>query len=135
MRLLDSKGWIQADLARATGLPKDSISTYVRGVALPTPRSLKKLAEQLDVDPVDLLPNATQNAIENDKPSLEIRTSASAPNVAWLQVNRLVTLRTATAVAELLAQDVADRDAARRAAFAREREDSGPDREADAPAD
>ncbi len=100
-----ARGWNQSELARQADLPRDSISTYVRGVSFPSPKSLQKLADALGVLPADLLPNSVESAIDEDNPSLNMRVSTAAPNSAWLQVNRLVSLSTAARVIELIEAD------------------------------
>lgn len=104
-RLMLAKGWNQSELARQAGLPRDSISTYIRGRTLPTPKSLQALADALGTTPGDVFPGAIQQATMDDTASIEIRSSTSAPGMAWLQVNRLVTLQTAVDVAKLLEAD------------------------------
>ena len=104
-RLMRSKGWSQSELARRADLPRDSISVYVRGRSLPTPTSLSSLARALEVEPEELLPNHVESAIDNDSPALELKVSPNAPNVAWLRINRLVTLPTALKVIEMLESD------------------------------
>jgi transcriptional regulator with XRE-family HTH domain len=104
-QMMLARGWNQSELARQAGLPRDSISTYVRGVALPTPKSLQALATALGVPAAEVLPNAIEMAVDEDHPSFEIKVSPSAPSTAWLRVNRLVSLSTATRVAELIEAD------------------------------
>lgn len=104
-RLMIGKGWTQSELARQAGLPRDSISVYVRGRSLPTPVNTEKLARAFGVSARDILPNAVESAIDEDEPSFEMRSSVNAPNVVWLRVNRAVTLATAVKVAELLQTD------------------------------
>jgi transcriptional regulator with XRE-family HTH domain len=104
-QLMLSRGWNQSELARQADLPRDSISTYVRGIAFPTPKSLKSLAVALGVSMTDILPNAIESALDDDHPSFELKVSPSAPNTAWLRINRLVTLSTATKIAELIQTD------------------------------
>lgn len=103
--LMLDRGWNQSELGRRAGLPRDSISVYVRGQSLPTPKSLKALSDALSVSPEELLPNHTESAIDADHPALDIRVSPGSPDTAWLRVNRLVTLRTALEVAKLLEAD------------------------------
>lgn len=104
--LMRSRGWTQSELARQADLQRDSVSVYVRGRSLPTPKNLAKLASALGVTEQELLPNHSLNAIEGDRtPSLEIKVSTGAPNTAWLHVNRLVKMSTAVKVAELLNDD------------------------------
>lgn len=59
---LDQRGWLQADLARATAphtkdkkpLRRDLISNYVRGRNEPRSANLQAIARALKVDPADL---------------------------------------------------------------------------------
>lgn len=103
--LMLSKGWTQSELARQADLPRDSVSTYVRGKSLPTPVSLEKLAAALGVEPAELMPNHVESAIDSDMPALEMKVSPNQPGVAWLRVNRLVTTQTALKIMTLLEED------------------------------
>lgn len=104
-QLMLSRGWSQSELGRQSGLPRDSISVYIRGKSLPTPQSLEALARAFNVDPSEILPNHIESAIDEDTPSLEMKVSPNAPNQAWLRVNRLVSIKTAVKVVELLEAD------------------------------
>lgn len=106
-RLMISKGWHQLEFARQAGLPRDSVSVYMRGKSLPGPKVVAKLADALGVTPLDLLPNHVESAIEDDIPALDIKVSANAPGQAWLRVNQLVTTATAVKIADLLEHDEA----------------------------
>lgn len=109
-KLMLARGWHQSELARQADLPRDSISVYIRGKSLPTPTSLQALASALSVTAEELLPNHLEGAIDEDMPALEIRVSTNAADIAWIRLNRAVTLRTALKIAELLENDnVADR--------------------------
>ena len=101
-------GLSQSDLARASDLNRDAISTYVRGKSLPSPANLERLAAALHVEASALLPNYHESAIDHDFPALEIKISPSSPGTAWLRVNRLVTVPTALKIAELLEADHAN---------------------------
>lgn len=104
-RLMLAKGWHQSELARQADMPRDSVSVYIRGKSLPTPQSLKRLADALGVKEEELLPNHVESAIDEDNPSFEMKVSPNAPNLAWIRVNRLVTLPTAVKIAEILQAD------------------------------
>lgn len=104
-KLMLSRGWNQSETARRAGLTRDKISTYVRGLAFPTPACAKALASAFDMSVEELLPNNIESAIDADDPSFEMKVSTGAPNVAWIRVNRLVTLSTAVKIAELLQND------------------------------
>jgi transcriptional regulator with XRE-family HTH domain len=91
MAVMLDKGWNQSELARASGLGRDAISTYIRGVSFPEPRNLHKLAAALGTEPEHLLPNAVVRAMESDTgPMLEIRQAAGHPDKVWVRVNRMV---------------------------------------------
>ena len=108
--LMLARGWHQSELSRRAGLPRDSISVYIRGKSLPTPTSLQALAEALSVKAEELLPNHIESAIDEDTPSMEVKVSPNAPDKAWLRVNRIVSVHTALKVMEMLeSDDVVDR--------------------------
>lgn len=56
--LMNARNMSQSDLARASGIQRSNISSYVRGLTYPTPLFLKKLAEALGVAPEELSPEA-----------------------------------------------------------------------------
>ena len=113
-QLMIRKGWHQSELARQSGLPRDSISVYIRGRSLPTPASLKQLATALGVSGEELLPNHVESAIDEDHPSIEFKVSPNMPDKAWLRVNRLVSVRAALKIMDILENDnVADRGRSR----------------------
>lgn len=99
------KGWTQSELSRRADVKRDSVSTYVRGVSLPGPLNLKKLASALGVNETELLPNHIEAAIDEDVPSLELKISSADSRVAWLRVNRLVSTSVAVKVVEILNGD------------------------------
>ena len=49
--------WLVRDLADASGVHRNQISTYELGKAGAHPDTIRKLAEALDVDPRELLPD------------------------------------------------------------------------------
>ena len=104
-RLMMQKGWRQSDLARRADLPRDSISVYIRGKSVPTPQSIDKLALALGVTPEELFPNYVESAIDNDVPEMEMKVSPNAPHIAWLRVNRYVTVEVANEIMGLLIND------------------------------
>lgn len=72
-KLMLDKNLTQSDLARKAGLERNRISSYVRGVALPTGLYLKKLADALGVNPTDLL---SDDRLAPEKPAYSMRVSA-----------------------------------------------------------
>lgn len=101
--LMLAKSWNQSELGRQSGLPRDSISTYVRGRSLPTPQNLEALAKAFGVESTELLPNYMEAALDADIPSLEMKSGDHG--MSWLRVNRLVSTATAIKIVELLEND------------------------------
>lgn len=99
-QLRTRKGWSQADLHRATGLPRDAISVYELAKSLPTEASLQKLARALEVDAKELLPARIMARREN-LAMFEIRT-IDTPGKVLLRVNQEVDLTVALKIAEML---------------------------------
>lgn len=104
-KLMLSKGWSQSELGRRSGLARDAISVYIRGKSLPTPQSLQLLAAALGVSEIALLPNHTESSIDHDNPAFEMRVSPGAQHLAWIRVDRLVSVSTAVKIADLLEKD------------------------------
>lgn len=104
-QLMLERGWHQSELARRADIPRDAVSIYVRGKSFPTPKNLAALASAFGISETELLPNHVESAIDEDNPSFEMKVSPGAPSVAWVRVNRLVSLATAVKIAELLETD------------------------------
>ena len=102
------KNMNQSDLSRASGLGRDSISTYINGRTFPTPRALKILAETLRVRTEDLLPNTIMQAMDDEHPAVELKQASGHPNKAWLRINRAMSFSTAAKIIDLINQDDAD---------------------------
>jgi len=104
--LMIAKGWHQSELARQSSIPRDSISTYVRGRSLPTPQNLELLAGALGVTAEELLPDYAEASVaDEENPSFEMRVSGAAPGTAWVRVNRLVSMTAAIEIARILEND------------------------------
>jgi transcriptional regulator with XRE-family HTH domain len=104
--MMTAKGLIQADLARATGLSRNNISTYIRGQCFPTQRSLELLASALNCTADELLPNVRESALRAEtQPDMSLQSSVADPNRSWLTVNRLVTTSVAIKIMALLNED------------------------------
>jgi len=87
-KMMLSKGMTQSELARASNLERNRISSYVRGVALPTGLSLTKLASALGVKPTELLPDSR---LDEEKPAYSVSISADGKDMRltadmWLPV-------------------------------------------------
>lgn len=65
--------WNQSELSRATGLGRDSISTYINGTVHPTPKNLAKIANAFGCKPSDLSGGYAPSAIlRNEDAVLEM---------------------------------------------------------------
>lgn len=104
--LMLAKGWRQSELARRAGLPRDSISTYIRGKTLPTSASAVKLAKALGVEAEELLPYSAESnpAVRGiiEVPSIGMTVNPNTPNIAFLQVNRNVSTALAVKIIEMV---------------------------------
>lgn len=101
-QMLLKRGMTQSDLARASGLGRDSISGYVRGRNLPEPKSAKAIADALGITVEELYPGAAERAIDNELPAFDMRAAAGHPGHAWLRINRKVPFGIAAKIAALI---------------------------------
>lgn len=108
--LLLTKDWTQADLARATGLGRDSISTYINGKTFPTPRALRLVADALGVKTEDLLPNSLMQAMEDEHPAISLTQAVGHPGKAWLRINRAMSFTAAAKIIEVIQADDAHQE-------------------------
>lgn len=81
------KGWTQSELSRASNTGRDSISNYIRGRTIPSPKNLRKLADALGVEPSDLYPNFALKAAALDQPSVQTRVLPGDPKFMYLEVS------------------------------------------------
>lgn len=100
--LMTERNMNQAELARAAGLGRDSISGYVNGRNLPEPKSAKALADALGVTVPDLYPGAVEVAVDAEMPAIELRQIAGHPGQAWLRVNRKVPFSAAAKIIAII---------------------------------
>lgn len=88
---------------KATNYPRgrDSVSSWVRGHALPQPRNLKKLADFLQVRPEDLLPPSQSH----EDSTIELRQVATEPGMVQLRINRTCSPQAAAQILNILNKD------------------------------
>lgn len=93
--LISERGWNQSELARQATLHlpageemrRDSVSVYVRGIALPKPKYLNAIAKALRVEVKELLPDRGLQV--PDTPAEMMMTKMEDGRV-WLQINQAV---------------------------------------------
>lgn len=111
------KGWNQSELSRRasaflpkptpgqkrghSGIGRDLISHYIRGLMLPGPANLNALAQALGVEPADLMPTVGQPQI-GDVP-LEVK--AMDGDRMYLRIARSVSTDTAMKIMQLLREE------------------------------
>ena len=100
--LILEKDMNQADLARLSGLGRDSISTYVRGRSVPSPQNLQKIAKALDVDKDKLYPNYAAASAMVEEPTLQIKAVDGSADSMWLVINMKVPAEKAIEVMKIL---------------------------------
>jgi transcriptional regulator with XRE-family HTH domain len=91
LSLLADRRWTQGDLHRASGVSRDAISCYVRGVSFPDPPNLQRVASAFGLTSETLLPNIVESAARNDTmPPLEIRSIPGDPDNVWMRINQKI---------------------------------------------
>ena len=93
---MQAKNWNQSDLARAAGLGRDSISTYVRGMVKPSPENLKQIANALGCNPEELYPS---EPVEQEI-ILEMRQTGDGR--VFIKINKTVSVQQAASIFEIL---------------------------------
>lgn len=112
-RLMMSKSWSQAELGRASGIQRASISAYINGRNYPDPQNLAKLASALGVPVENLLPNQAEGAIDRDNGGPYMKISSADPSKAWLRIDQLVDTHDAVDIISILTRkkiDAPDRE-------------------------
>ena len=100
--LMMSKNWNQSDLARQANLGRDSVSQYIRANNTPSPRNLKKLADALGVEPVELYPNYQAASVEEEMPAESFRKMPGDDEHMWVRINKKVPKAVAAKIMLLL---------------------------------
>lgn len=114
LRELAKREWDQADLARASGLVKDSIHSYCTQKTLPRPLALSKMANALRIKPSELMPSALDSIgftpagdpSANRPPVMEF--VAGDATFARIRFDDVVFSTTAIEIMRLLAADQAE---------------------------
>ena len=106
------KGITQAEAARRAGLGRYNINNYISGRALPSPLSLQKLADALDLETTDLLPeNAFAQAAAENTPAKDVYSITSlAGGKARVQLDKVVRMSTALKIGQLLDDEASSSD-------------------------
>jgi transcriptional regulator with XRE-family HTH domain len=101
-KLMLAKGWRQADLARAAGLQRANVNSYVNGGSYPSELNLRALAQALGTEPETLLPNYAIDSVASDEAKTELHV---VNGKAVLRVNCLVSVPTAVEIVRLIDAD------------------------------
>jgi transcriptional regulator with XRE-family HTH domain len=84
---ITDRGWTQSEFARNCDIPRDAISTYVRGRSMPSPTNLERMAGVLGVRPEDLMPNYYEAAHSRQEPTIELRDAPNEEGYMWIKLN------------------------------------------------
>lgn len=106
-RMMIDKGWRQSELARRADMPRDSISSYVRGIAYPSATNLRKLAQALGVQPDDLIPHGY--AVPAALDSAAFSTQIVSPGMYRVVVNQVLPADVAAQISALVMANDANR--------------------------
>lgn len=112
-KILQDRDMNQSDLARAADLPRELISTYMRGRSWPTPLSLKRITRALGFKEVeDWLPDVMAAQVEDENPSLDMRALQGHPGKMWVRVNQVLPTMVAAKILQLVNEYQQTADAA-----------------------
>lgn len=103
--LLRQSGMSQADLARASGLGKDSISLYCRGKVTPRPKAVKRLACGFGLTIEEFLAGAPEESIAaclGEDRTLSLSPVPGSPNLCDVDIRRRLTYAEFAQIAALL---------------------------------
>lgn len=84
-RALQARGWTQADLARATKIPRYTISRAVRGANVLSQELIEKVAKALKIDADDIVRAAERSSLD-DMPTGFMATPM-VDGTIWVRVN------------------------------------------------
>lgn len=113
-KLMTDRGLSQSDLARAlwgeTTTPegktvakgRDRISVYLKGRTVPTPATLKRLAEALSVPLEELAPDVMGAAVDRDNPEFSLSSVAGHPDKTFVRISKLMPLKYAVEIAQII---------------------------------
>lgn len=105
---LRKKHWRQIDLARAAGMGRDSISSYVNGRMLPSRENLEKMAKALRIEPENLQSGTPQTKSDLEGAAYEWRLLNVEDPLGWLKINRRVTPDQERRIKEILSEKLND---------------------------
>lgn len=108
-RVMTERGWTQAELARRADMNRASINKYISGHSLPSPDSLARMAQALNIRPIDLLPVELPDDIAPTPASPQVSLSGQADGSVVLRVNAKLPMQVAMQVLAIIhgALDVA----------------------------
>jgi transcriptional regulator with XRE-family HTH domain len=100
-------GWRQADVCRATGLGRDSVSRYFQGATLPEALAISKLAQAFNVAPTDIDPEAGFTRITPIAPArqVEVTLDPARKGYAMLRIDQPVRLGTIGRIIQMIEDD------------------------------
>lgn len=101
-RRLAKTGMTQAELARKSGLTRDNISKYLRGVVKrPNDAALEKLAAALECEPSDLYSPRALSAL----PTRYVTADKDPVGKAYAQLQRYLSLEACLKIGEIIRAD------------------------------
>ena len=86
-KIIVARNLTQSEVARLAEIGRDSISQYVRGMSIPKPRTLVKIAEALKVEPEELFPNYQAASVEEELPEQNFKGVTGDPEHMWVRLN------------------------------------------------
>lgn len=96
------KGLIQMQVAKGTGIGRDSISNYARGRVLPDHDRLQQICKFLGTEPEKLVPHYGVDQRDVDiMPAMEVKQADQAGHL-WLRINQAVSFEAFAEIVEVM---------------------------------
>jgi len=116
---LMKRGWSQSDFARALwpgetitdsrgySAPRgrDRVSSWLADKSMPSPPQLRRICEVLQWDIDEVSPGTNLSRTERATPAMSLEMLSGAPDRVLLKINKLVSLKTAVAIAKLIEEE------------------------------
>lgn len=107
LKLMRAKGWWQSELAKRADLPRNNISTYVRGRSFPSDVCFLKLARAFGLPPDELWPD-WQSVVRGGERRAEATPDLAVHSLgggeAMLNINRKMPLERALRILAIAAE-------------------------------
>jgi transcriptional regulator with XRE-family HTH domain len=102
---MTERGWTQKDVVAASGMRKDQVSVYARGLQMPRPEAMTRLASAFGVHEEALLPGIGRRRSGGAGHDVYILDAVpGAPDLMRIHLRRVLPARVALRIASLVSE-------------------------------